>query len=138
MNILELIDRLNQIASVIDVPAPHWLSGGGADEGISYCIKCAKENAAEDVLVDGGWVQESDSCCHCEVCGTLLDYSLTDAGVGSELEHFSVNGIKTPSDPETAYHLSRLLEHHIETPGVLVLVPIVTASILAAQQGGGA
>lgn len=131
MSVLKLIDKLNQIASEIDVQFPYWLSGGGADEGLSFCFECANKNVSDDVEVNGGWVQDSDSCCHCEECGILLDYNLTEVGVASELEHFIANGITSPVNPEIAYHLLGLLEHHLESSAVLALVPSITNAIKA-------
>ena len=131
MNVNEIIQALDSFAS--DPPYPRWLGGDAADQGPSYCLECASkkvdsgEGGAE--FVDGGWSQESDGCCHCESCGLLLDYTLTDYGVGAELEHYLQHPPRAPISNDEAYHLSRLIENHIHHPEVLSLLPVVITAI---------
>ncbi len=139
----ELVSRLDVLARQIEVPYPHWLGGDGADQGPSYCHDCAQiqVKAGNAEFIDGGWPQENDGCCHCEGCGRLLDYTLTDYGVEEELSHFKGDRMRRVMHPETAYHLARLLECHREHPEVLTLVPRVERSLcraVALRAVGGA
>jgi hypothetical protein len=98
----------------------HWVSGG--DEGPNYCYEHAKAeveklqakdpNNAEDYSVGGGYGSSEDGLAVCDKCGKLLAYSLTDHGVGAELEHFesvrlSLVGLK--NYPGTAYAVLRVI-----------------------------
>lgn len=134
-----LLDRLNAIAAIADVPYPHWLGGDEADQGPSYCNDCAQKQvvAGNAEFVDGGWPQENDGCCHCEDCGRLLDYTLTDYGVQAEMEHFQ-GGIPAESiEPETAYHLARLLEQaDHDHPEVIAILADVRAALDATPPDG--
>lgn len=93
-----------------DPPYEYWLGGDDVDQGPSYCTQCAEKQvtAGNAQFVDGGWLTEHDGCCHCDTCGQLLDYTLTDHGVESEIYHFAENPPGT--DSETIFHLLRLLE----------------------------
>lgn len=106
----------------------HWIGGG--DQGPSYCYLCAsklveqlntnRDPQKEKCVVDGGWGQESDSCCACEECGNPLEYTLTDCGVDSELDHFnSIEGTIKINEPRVAYELYQLFEagRHIKGVG---------------------
>lgn len=127
----DVLHRLAGIARATRVPFPCWLGGNGADQGPSYCRECAQKrvDAGEAEFVDGGWDQENDGCCHCEDCGRLLDYTLTDYGVEEELEHFRGDRMRRAISPEQAYHLARLLETYEVHPEVLVLVPKVRRAL---------
>ena len=59
----------------------------------------------------GGYCMEEDSCEHCEKCGKLLDYTLTDYGVSSELEHFAEEAGDYSFDwnePQECYEMARV------------------------------
>lgn len=101
-----LVDMLPKI----DVrPAPYWLSG--SNDTSTYCDKCVKgalrkaRKTETDAEIDGGYLCESDSPESCETCGLILDYTLTEYGERSELEHFGDYGI-TKQD---AYAVRRML-----------------------------
>ena len=122
--IIELaIKRLNKSIGKLDPPHPHWISSPDMDidESEDRCYKCAKKKAEElskklkkEVIVDGGWGQDSNDCCvHCADCGCLLTYSLTNHGCKSELDHFDIHGFNVYSDDE-AYHLMEVLECYEE------------------------
>lgn len=132
----EVLGRLEKIAATIEVPYQHWL--GGADQGPSYCFDCAtkKVEAGDAEFVDGGWQQEDDTCRHCEDCGRLLEYSLTNEGVESELEHFTGARFDRVIGPELAYHLARVLEQHEYHPAVLKILPKVGRALV--KFGGAA
>lgn len=120
-------DLLDEFAAVIAALQPladaagaedhHWIHGD--DEGLSWCRKCAEKRIAElraekpskDICLDGGYDwPTSDGCAHCEDCGALLVYVLTDYGAQSELAHFEENGIgEAPLDPETAFHIQAMV-----------------------------
>lgn len=84
----------------------HWIHG--ADEGFSYCLECceeevkrlSKENPKEEYSVDGGWKTEGDSTPFCEICGQLLENTLTDYGCEEEVNHFLLNGFDPKSDDD--------------------------------------
>ena len=135
LTVKEAVVRLEQIANAEDVPYPHWL-GGDADQGPSYCHECAQKqvDSGNGEFVDGGWPQDSDGSCHCEDCGRLLDYTLTDYGVGDELSHFKGIRLRGKLTPGTAYHLARLLEHHSEHPKVKSILPKVRRALARTEQ----
>lgn len=112
MNSEQALAILLQHASTLDVPYPHWLGGENVDQGPSYCRACAdaKVAAGEAEYVDGGWQQDDDNCCHCEVCQRLLEYNLTEYGFATELEHYRSNPPAAPLDPEDAFHIAKVLE----------------------------
>lgn len=92
---------------------PHWICDDDGDEGHNYCRRCAlakiKKDGKGDLNVSVA--PESDSCLHCTVCGKLLDYTLTNHGADSELDHFRSVKFRRdkPLDRDTAYHLARML-----------------------------
>lgn len=137
VDVLAVLARLDSIAAGVEVPYPRWLGGDAADQGLSFCLECAKNRVAagEAESVDGGWPQDNDTCCHCEDCGRLLDYTLTDHGVTEEMGHFGSDDFAREMTPDLAYHLARVLEHHVERPEVLALLPKVDAA-LARVYGG--
>lgn len=107
----DLISRLEDFAN-LEPPYQRWLGGDNADAGPSYCKPCAEKAVAagKGEFVDGGFPgAEDDTCQHCETCGCLLHYSLTDYGVASELEHFSEHPPEAPVGKEEAYHIVRVL-----------------------------
>lgn len=133
------LDQLSTIAADLDVPYPHWLGGQDADQGPSYCWECATKAVSDGrcAFVDGGWPQDSDGCCLCEDCGKLLDYTLTDYGLGEELSHFRTTRLRGRLGPHTAYQLSRVLEHHGEHPEVKSLLPKVRRALARTQLAKG-
>lgn len=126
-----VLARLGGLANQIVVPYPHWLGGDGADQGPSYCRECAQAHVdnGDAEFIDGGYQQDNDGCCHCEDCGRLLDYTLTDYGVEEELEHFKGDRMRRVVSPELAYHLTLVLTTHHVHPEVLVLVPKVQRAL---------
>ncbi len=94
-------------------PEPGWwldFEDGGA--GHVCCLRCIKKRDAGREKYSGcGSSSEEDGCLHCGDCGKLLDYTLTDYGAESELEHFRKVKFRRskPLDRETAYHLARLI-----------------------------
>ncbi|MCH4880191.1 hypothetical protein EQV97_22805 [Pseudomonas sp. TMW22090] len=100
-------------ARSLDVPFPHWIGGDSVDQGPSYCRSCAdaEVTAGRAEYVDGGWQQENDGCCHCETCGQLLEYTLTEYGAGEEVDHYLGAEFSGPISPEDAFHIAKMLEH---------------------------
>lgn len=98
---------------------PCWMANG--DAGPSYCFACATKKAAETGdEVDGGYRRyENDGCCHCDICGVLLDYTLTEYGVSEELDHYERRRFRAPLHPEDAYHVGCLLRDAPENPNVI-------------------
>lgn len=119
--IQQLLEKLRPIADQAAALSHHWI-GGSDNEGLSYCQKCALEKIAglsaewlisdKEFFLDGGWeAHEADSCVHCDICGALLEYTLTDYGVNAELDHYSRH-MKRKGHllPEEAYHIVAALE----------------------------
>lgn len=107
---MSLLSMLFDQYANLQPEGPCWPSED--DTGQDYCRKHALEKiAADGGELDGGYCRENDSCSHCAVCGKLLDYTLTDFGADSELEHFKTVKFRRdkPLDRETAYHLARLI-----------------------------
>ncbi|MCO8261534.1 hypothetical protein NC656_08245 [Pseudomonas asiatica] len=135
MNTDEALKILNVHASTLDVPHPHWIGGKDADQGPSYCRSCAeaKVEAREAEYVDGGWQQDNDGCCHCDTCGRLLEYNLTDYGAAEELEHYLANPPPVPISPEDAFHIAKMLEHDERNPDA-VAIAVAAAELIAAAK----
>ena len=131
IDVRAVVRQLERVASASEIPYPHWLGGDDADQGESYCFDCANKKVVggEAEFVDGGWMQDNDGCCHCEDCGRLLDYTLTDYGVKEELSHFKSDRMRRKLSPELAYHLARVLEHNETHPEVLALLPKVNRAL---------
>lgn len=96
----------------------YWLIGGKDDQGESYCLDCIRElkpNAEYGEDYEGGMIWgESDSCEHCEECGKLLCYTLTDYGVRNELDHFVDTGLDWRSHEE-CFELARIAHGIVST-----------------------
>lgn len=144
----KLLETLESHA-LSDAPYPHWLCGDGYT-GSSYCGPCAKAELAKQksinrnavkrkaskrvgFFVDGGWgSHEEDGCCHCETCGCLLAYVLTDYGVESELDHYSDTPFPPVSETE-AYHIARIVWGAPTDERVLELARRAVAAIAKAK-----
>lgn len=126
---------LNAHANSLDVPFPHWIGGADADQGPSYCRSCAEAEVAAGraEYVDGGWQQENDGCCHCETCGRLLDYTLTEYGASEEIDHYMGTELAGPISPEDAFHIAKMLEQDETNPQALS-IGIQAAELIKAQQ----
>ncbi|NWC11970.1 hypothetical protein HX776_24600 [Pseudomonas agarici] len=129
---------LSAHASSLDVPFPHWIGGADADQGPSYCRPCAEAEVAAGraEYVDGGWHQENDGCCHCETCGRLLEYTLTEYGASEELDHYLGAELSGPVSPEDAFHIARMLEHD-ETNSQALSIAVRAADLIKTQQSAG-
>ena len=129
---------LNAHAGSLDVPFPHWIGGDDADQGPSYCRSCAEAEVAAGraEYVDGGWQQENDGCCHCETCGRLLEYTLTEYGASEEIDHYSGAELMGPISPEDAFHIAKMLEHD-ESNHQALSIAIQAVDLIKAQQSAG-
>lgn len=117
--ISDLLTALRPIAAQASTKSQHWI-GGSDNEAENYCRDCAEAKIAQlrvakpdgEFFIDGGWeAHEADHCVHCATCGVLLDYSLTDYGVSTELDHYTRHmKRKGPLPPEDAYHIVAALE----------------------------
>lgn len=97
--------RLDERASTPE--RPYWLI---KDHGETYCLDCIKAmkpKAKYGTFYDGGFSSESDHAEHCEGCGKLLEYTLTDYGVEQELAHFEEMGFFWNVKDE-CYELARI------------------------------
>lgn len=93
------------------------------NEAQNYCHDCAtglvetyrkrneiEETEDEPVVVPIS-MNDEDCCSHCTKCGALLDYQLTDAGVGQELQHFEDSFAEHAAiSADDAYHIARILD----------------------------
>src|SRR3990167_1206356 len=110
MDAIDLHEHISEVMHLLDkreskeVEAPYWFYNEFIeeldesnpiteyDEAMSLCWDCIHElfpEAQSGEHFGGGYCMEEDSYEHCEKCGKLLDYTLTDYGVSSELEHFA-------------------------------------------------
>jgi hypothetical protein len=114
---IEQHERLDQLTHLLDErksspEPPHWLINHPEyDQGSSFCWSCVKELISNPVAGDnwdGGFCCEEDECEHCEKCGKLLEYTLTDYGVDEELEHFTEYPPENLDDADECYHLARI------------------------------
>lgn len=101
-----------------DPPHQCWLTGDGQDQGFSYCRDCLEPEIGPAVEEwDGGYSGgESDGVELCECCGCLLDYTLTNYGVSSELEHFSDFDSFDWENADQCYELARIAHGIYENP----------------------
>jgi len=92
----------------------HWIHG--ADEGLSWCRKCAEKeisrlkalNPDADICLDGGWDTEEDGPQFCEGCEVSLSCSYTDYGAEQDLQHYEEYGFN-PKEPSDCESLCRIL-----------------------------
>lgn len=119
MDEIEMYERISEIEHILmtrqsDPEPPHWLiddGENGFDEGLSYCLECMKSIAPNGEWGEewgGGYCYEEDGTCHCEKCGKLLQYSLTDYGVDVELENYAEYPPRNLDDPDECYQLARI------------------------------
>jgi hypothetical protein len=116
----------------IDPPYPCWLGGDNVDAGELYCRPCAEKVVADGKaeFVDGGYAHQTEDCCaHCHTCGQVLDYFLTEAGVGYELDHFSSVRFRSPLSRDDAFHVARVVEAAPDDPAAVRLAKRAVAKI---------
>lgn len=100
----------------------HWVGARNADpdQGSSYCRACCDKlveqlnakHPEHEYLRDGGWGSDSDSQEICEECGDFLACSLTEYGIGQELDHWSRARVTLHGRyaATTAFQLLQILE----------------------------
>lgn len=79
-------------------------------DGEDFCYECiTKQYSPEDrnETWEGGGIFESDGTVHCETCGQLLQYTLTDYGVTAELVHFTEYPFDW-NDSSQCYEMARI------------------------------
>lgn len=91
---------------------PHWFCGENDDEGLTYCYGCTQElrpSVRFGIDLCGGYpgYAESDGSEHCEKCGRLLSYTLTDYGVKEQLGYFLESGFDW-NNPNDCFELARV------------------------------
>lgn len=117
---MEINERFEEIKSFLDKVSSDpertfWLLGnvGEYADRDAMCFDCIKEllpNLEYGENYDGGFACEEDDAQHCQRCGKLLEYTLTDEGVDYELSAFIEH---PPSDedltnPDICYELARI------------------------------
>jgi hypothetical protein len=119
-----ICDLLQQLRPRAMVPEDfHWIYGFN-EGGLDWCRRCAerevkrlkRERPDGHFFVDGGFdCHESDGSAICCKCGRLLNYSLTDYGVKTEINHFAENGVVSKGQrfvtPQVAFEVVAVLEH---------------------------
>ena len=90
-------------STVIEAGADYCREHGNA---IATLLDAAK---AEYLLRSRDSGSETDTCAHCDICGTLLAYTLTEAGADDEAEHFTEYPPSLPLSGHEAYHLLELV-----------------------------
>lgn len=162
---MTLQERLSALESLlyaavppIDPPPLHWLD---SDASYSYCWPCARKarwlemgnvgdppweadwfdrDPIEENIrsgIDGGFDgSSSDHTEACEMCGCTLRHTLTDYGVGQEIDHFIENPVGAPVSAETSYEISRICLNltwsGADPKEVADAITIVEAALLAA------
>jgi hypothetical protein len=122
----DIIAAMDKISDALELESIHWIRG---EAGPNWCYGCGKAMAKHlrrratrkeksEYILDGGYpAGDEDGCAHCEGCGKLLHYSLTDYGVEIELEYFLERWEPQGNIvSETAYELARVFEYgqHID------------------------
>lgn len=87
----------------IKAPPPYWREG---DEN-EYCRPCFDKLFSSDER-EGGYCAERDGCTHCETCGKILAYTLTDYGAEEELDYYE-DAEWDWNDPDDCYHVAAML-----------------------------
>ncbi len=112
----------------------YWINGDDDSDG-TYCDKCAEVEygfeARDGTFIDGGFSLESDGCVHCDRCGRLLEYSLTDAGAVYEINHYSENCVRVLTAEEAA-HIETALGACVDEPAVQQRAILVGLAAVAA------
>jgi len=92
----------------------YWFCGENDDEGESLCYDCIHAVPRVPVSEYGdeicsGAYGESDGSEHCQECGKLLSYTLTDYGVNSEMRYFLDAESKWDwNSPDDCFELARI------------------------------
>ena len=116
INVNHLLNRFDaEIDKRAADPEPmFWFlteEGDDTDENYCYdCIMALKQDAliGEHFIGYGSVWSEQDGCEHCERCGVLLRYTLTNYGLYSELEHYSENPFDW-SDSNDCAHVAPMI-----------------------------
>ena len=111
----EIVSKLDQFSGIEAAPIC-WLVHNGNEGHENYCRSCAETMAGDGDVVVGETPSECDSCYHCDKCGRVLDYSLTEHGVLSELDHFHQYPPTAPLKNGDAFHIARILEAVPDNP----------------------
>lgn len=126
---------VDTLARAANAQPTYWLEDDAGDwiDSADYCKGCATKAKVGrgDIHVCGPMqFEESDSCRHCENCGALLNYRLTEYGVREEVEYFLTHGVRYPLTPIEAYHL-QAVEDALEAYGLdwrTIDAPLATKS----------
>jgi hypothetical protein len=115
---MTMLAHLFDLYAKLDPGSGYWLLD---DETQTYCHACVIKVAAGRAFTGYGCAAEQDGCLHCDKCGKLLDYTLTDHGAIEELNHFKTVRFNRnkPLDRQTAYHLARLIAAKDSDPEVI-------------------
>ncbi len=107
---------LTHRADKADVGEHYWVHGHGSGE--SYCERCIDkavrkaQRLAPDAEIDASrspW-PDGDGPKSCESCGRTVEYTLTDWGVGADLDHFDSYSPGWPLTTHDAFALEQLFD----------------------------
>lgn len=84
----------------------------GDDSDESYCFDCIQTLIGNPVHSENyaraGYAFEYDNPQHCEKCGKLLEYILTDDGIEQELAHFTEYPPENLDNADKCHELARI------------------------------
>lgn len=108
------VDEIFTLGATVDLDDEYWIHG--SDEGMSFCLDCARKKVAEllakepdgDYCVAGGYGIEGDSTPFCETCQKMLSNSFTQCACECELDHFEESGFD-PSSSMDCYSMERVI-----------------------------
>lgn len=118
--LIDLATAIYPWAEHAETDCQHWLDYLPDTAHETYCWSCARALRGFELphdhdnghqMIDGGsWAsRESDTCMHCDRCGIILEYTLTEHGFEREMEHYR----ECPClrlTPGEAYHLHAMIE----------------------------
>lgn len=143
---IEKYEQFDELSHMLDQKAsepepPYWFYNhaqleNGYDEADSLCWDCIHQVMPDAKIGEhfgGGWCCQEDGCEACEKCGKLLDYTLTDCGVQSELDHFTEHPPENLDNKSECYSLARIA-HGISTDeNKLKFIEIMSDAVIASR-----
>ena len=123
---------------------PGWGDTLYSDSSMLYCEECADMlltlafpflSQDAEYYVESCSGAEEDTPSACEVCGCVLEYMLTGAGVSYEMDHYRENPPQAPLSPDDAFAIASVLAAAAYDPEVIALGEAAVALIHTAKEG---